>query len=169
MQTEVVMPIALHLLLLALFILLCLPAAAVAAAADAATRAEIKAFYDKLARAQEAKDITTVMAAMAADPILNIGSDENEWYVGREALAKGYADFFGQAKAISLSFSIVSVGRSGDVAWVAGKAPVSVTLADGTTQSFTGRFTSVLLREKDGWRMVQSHFSAPADSQARAK
>jgi len=86
-----------------------------------------------------------------------------------QAVPDRFAQRFGQAKAISLSFSIVSVGRSGDVAWVAGKAPVRVTLADGTTQSFTGRFTSVLLREKDGWRMVQSHFSAPADSQAQAK
>lgn len=152
------------LILLAGLTLLCLPAVAQAdRSADAATRAEIEAFYVSLARAQEARDVAAVMAVMGDDPVLTIGSDADEWYPDRATLERGYAAFFAQAEAISLSFSLRSVCRSGDVAWVAGKAPVRVTLKSGETQAFTGRFTAVLLHGTDGWRMVQSHFSGPAD------
>jgi len=158
----------------ALFLTLLLLAPALPARAinhggvDANTQRQVTALLDEMARAYMAKDVDALMALSAPDPVLNIGTGKDEWLASRADLEASYRRDFSQASHTQLAFKPLTMSRRGDVVWVAGVVPVTAQTDSGAV-SFEARFTCVLLRIKNAWRVVQSHMSVPSDAQPEGK
>ena len=77
-----------------------------------------------------------------------------------------YAAGFKQASADWKSLK-VEIGpdfqahSNGPIAWVSFTGNFSVEMKDGKTESFTGRATEILQKEKDGWLISHEHASGP--------
>lgn len=139
-------------------------AANLGTAVDTNTKRQVLALLSEMARAYMAKDVDALMALSAPDPVLNIGTGKDEWLASRAALEASYRRDFSQASQTSLAFNPTFMARRGDVVWVAGVAPVTAKTGSGTV-SFEARFTCVLLKVKNAWRVAHSHMSVPSDAQ----
>ena len=102
---------------------------------------------------------------MFTDDAVAIGTGVDEWYRGRQELARGLDRDLGQASELRFTFGTPEVGRQGDVAWVA--VPTTATVRVGDSEvSIVGRVTAVLVRRAGGWLIAQNHLSVPAADQA---
>lgn len=110
-------------------------------------------FYEAVSRG----DFAAVDALISRQPGMQwIGTDPGEWWEEFDAVARAWrtqaADMGGPARIVA---GHASAYQNGDVAWVSDR-PV-FHLSDGRTLPF--RFTTVWLREPEGWRIVQAHAS----------
>src|SRR4051795_1338751 len=86
---------------------------------------------------------------------LAIGTDATEWWSGADRFAAAHTS----GTAFTASLTTVEAHVHGPVAWAA----VDATLETGEPGGMGLRLTLVLVEELDGWRIVQSHASLPAD------
>jgi ketosteroid isomerase-like protein len=100
-------------------------------------------------------DREQIVAMLSGDPAaLAIGTDPDEWFEGPAEFARAHGDgaeFDGRIESLQAH-------SAGEVGWAAVRASVDL---DGG-ESFPVRLTLVLVREGDGWKVVQSHASAPS-------
>jgi ketosteroid isomerase-like protein len=85
---------------------------------------------------------------------LAIGTDAREWWSGADSFAAAHTS----GGAFTASLATLEAHVHGPVAWAA----VDATLETGEPGGMGLRLTLVLVEERDGWRVVQSHASLPA-------
>jgi len=117
---------------------------------------------DDYAKACGRKDVDALMDMFAPEEdIVNIGTQGDEWWVGRDALRRGFERMFSEAEAITVRYEDVTVASAGPVCWFSAKATFGMTV-DGRRMEITGRNTGVLVERGGKWLIAQSHFSIPA-------
>lgn len=85
------------------------------------------------------------------DGVLVIGTDENEWVEGGEAVRRMWQE----QGATPVDVEDVRCYEEGSVAWAAGR--IAFLLPDGSR--LRARVTGVAHREDGEWKIVQSHAS----------
>ena len=107
-------------------------------------------------------DWETVMSAYADDhDITAIGSEAHEYYTGPRAIAKWHREAFEQYSYTEAKAEDLEIFGDGSVAWCRAVCSGSVKIA-GEDLGFRGRFTAVLVRRGNEWRIHQTHVSFPA-------
>jgi ketosteroid isomerase-like protein len=102
-------------------------------------------------------DASVVDAFVSLDPgSCLIGSDPDEWFRGGEAVAEFLRGEVNNAGGqAQFSPEEIEAFQEGTVGWAS--ARLTITLPDG--RSVSPRWSSVLHREGDEWRFVQTHAS----------
>ena len=148
--------------LIAAVVLLSGPSAAGAANAVTRTADEAMLTFDRFIDLYIKKDLKGVMA-LHDEAVTAIGTNRDEQFVGREALGKAYARDFARIDRIkSIGWSVLSSGAQGSVAWVAADLRISCVIG-GAAQDIGGRLTTILRKKGPHWKIVQTHYSLPAD------
>jgi ketosteroid isomerase-like protein len=133
------------------------------------TQTAVEATLRQWADAYSKRDLDRALALIAPDDdVVGIGTGQDEWRVGPEEFKAQIERDFSQAEALSVAYEPLVVSEAGPVAWVAGQASVQARV-DGQDLALVGRFTAVLERREDRWRLVQTHFSVPAAEQAKGR
>jgi ketosteroid isomerase-like protein len=118
--------------------------------------AELKDFILTFYKAVETGDMAVISEMTADEPgMLFVGTDPDEWWESRERLAQAASTQHQEAPEVTVRPGTITAYRQGDFGFVADR-PAFV-LADGTERSF--RFTAVLRRDAEGWKLVQAHTS----------
>ena len=85
-----------------------------------------------------------------------VGSDASEWLQGGDAIGAFLRrEILGAGGAVKFSPGDVEGYSHGDVGWAATRLTIS--LPDGSEVS--PRWTAVMMREGEGWKIVQTHAS----------
>ncbi len=105
----------------------------------------------------------TVWAEHTADDVLGIGTDSDEWWQGRDVVARVTTE---QMQEISKAGGSVTAGQPhiferGDVVWAVDRP--TLYLGDGTTVPM--RVTLIADAEAGGLRIRHFHFSVGADNE----
>ncbi|HOW70522.1 MAG TPA: nuclear transport factor 2 family protein [Phycisphaerae bacterium] len=107
-------------------------------------------------------DWEMVMSAYAEDDdITAIGSEAHEYYTGPRAIAKWHEEAFEQYCYVEANAEDLEIFGEGSVAWCRAVCAGSVKVG-GEDVGFRGRFTAVMVRRGDEWRIHQTHVSFPA-------
>ena len=116
---------------------------------------ELVGVMEDLYEAMRSGDVSNFESA-AADDLLVIGTDPQEWWSGRDTVL---AAFRAQAEAMGGGFPVQAgdpVAYShGDVGWIADRP--TMTGPDGSSMPF--RLTVVTVRDGGDWKVAQMHFS----------
>jgi uncharacterized protein (TIGR02246 family) len=123
----------------------------------------VLAVLERFRTGWEHLDAEAVLGCFAADPqIVVIGTDEDEYWRGFEALVEPFRTMVGVFT--DLVYQWVEPPRiqvHGDIAWADARLDTSLT-AKGERLAVLMR-TSWVLRRRDRWEIVQAHLSvAPA-------
>lgn len=126
--------------------------------------AEIEELMTRFYEAASKGDFENLDGLVSRQPgLLWIGTDPNEWWQTPDAVLKAWRT---QTAALGGPLGItggnVSAYEHGDVALVSDRPTFH--LPDGRTLPF--RLTAVWLREPEGWRIVQVHFSMGVANEA---
>jgi ketosteroid isomerase-like protein len=107
-------------------------------------------------------DASAYVATLSED-VVAIGTDEAEWWVGRDALEPVMEIQLKEMSAAGISFTAGEpvVRESGDVAWLADRPTIH--LPDGSSQRL--RATFVASRESGQFVVRQMHLSAPMSNE----
>lgn len=89
------------------------------------------------------------------DGVVAIGTDPAEWWPGYDAITRVFEAQLGETGGISIIADAPLAYSEGSTGWFAGQ-PV-IQLQDGT--EIPARLTAVWVKEDDGWKIVQWHFS----------
>ncbi len=117
---------------------------------------------DDYAKACGRKDVDALMGMFAPEEdIVNIGTQGDEWWVGREALRRGFERMFAEAENITVRYKDITEASAGPVCWFSAKVTFGMTV-EGRRMEITGRNTGVLVERGKKWLIAQSHFSMPA-------
>ena len=118
----------------------------------------LHAFYASLASGD-----ASAWADQMGEDALCIGTDEPEWWHGREAMMPILRAQVSEMSAAGISMAAGDpiVGEHGDVVWVADRP--TMTQPDGST--ITLRATLVAVRVDAGLRVEQMHLSVPAPNE----
>jgi ketosteroid isomerase-like protein len=118
--------------------------------------AELKDFILTFYKAVATGDMAVISEMTADEPgMLFVGTDADEWWESRERLAQAASAQHAQIPEMTIQPGTITAYRQGDFGFVADRP--SLILADGTAQSL--RFTAVLRRDAEGWKLVQGHTS----------
>src|SRR4051794_39693761 len=110
------------------------------------------------------RDVDAVVAMFDED-VLGIGTGEDEWYEGREAIRRGLERDFGQSSGLTVSVESSSARAKGAVGWVGARVRVAADL-DGQAVEIHARLTATLRHDEARWLFVQSHLSVPSGEQS---
>jgi hypothetical protein len=111
----------------------------------------------------ERLDAEAVLGCFAVDPqIVVIGTDENEYWRGFDALVEPFRTMVGAfSDPVYRWAAPPHIQLQGDIAWADARLDTSLT-SHGERLAVLMR-TSWVLRQRDRWEIVQAHFSvAPA-------
>ncbi len=115
--------------------------------------------------ANENQDLDLIEAIWASeDDIVLYGTDSDERVVGWENIRSGIKEQFGfiSDTYISASNQFIKLNCSGNTAWFAETLNYNY-MYKGVAHSYEGlRFTGVVAKIDDEWRLVQTHLSLPA-------
>jgi ketosteroid isomerase-like protein len=125
----------------------------------------VRGVLDRFAATYSAKDETGVLDCfnVGQDGVL-IGTGADEWRVGDAAVRAQVERDFSQADSLSVEYGELHIDGSDGVAWFAAKATVRASVGGEPFESAL-RLTGVVRRQGEGWRIVQSHLSFPAEAQ----
>ena len=125
----------------------------------------VRGVLDRFAAAYSAKDETGVLGCfdVGQDGVL-IGTGADEWRVGDAAVRAQVERDFAQADSLSVEYDELHIDGTDGVAWFAVKSTIRASIGGEPFESAL-RLTGVVRRQGDGWRIVQSHLSFPADAQ----
>jgi ketosteroid isomerase-like protein len=131
-----------------------------------AVAAEVGSLLHQWAAAYRRKDTAALLQTAIGDEIQLVGTGADEVRFGMaEYQAQADRDF-SQSEELRMSISNIRVSAVGDAAFAYCDAQVTGS-AGGRPFLMTGlRCTVGLARTADGWRVVQTHLSAPAGGQA---
>jgi ketosteroid isomerase-like protein len=121
--------------------------------------AGVLAVLERFRAGWEQLDADAVLSCFAADPqIVVIGTDEDEYWCGFDALVKPFRSMVGAFTVpIYRWVAPPHIQLHGDVAWVDARLDTSLT-SNGQRLAVLMR-TSWVLRRGDRWEVVQAHFS----------
>lgn len=128
---------------------------------------EIRFVLEQYELAREREDFATVehLWAEEADIVL-FGTVGNEQLVGIEAIKKAMSRQFNEFEntLINISEQMIRINEAGTVAWFSEVLDYSF-IYMGEHMIFEGmRFTGVLEKKEDKWKLVQGHLSVPYES-----
>jgi len=105
-------------------------------------------------------DADAVLNCFASDPeIIVIGTDENEWWHGYEALVEPFRLMVGTFTDADYRWKASPhIVVHGSVAWADAVLDTQLTATGGERVTVTMR-TSCVLRRAERWEVVQAHFS----------
>ena len=129
------------------------------------TIAAVRGVLDRFAATYSAKDEAGVLDCFAVgqDGVL-IGTGADEWRVGHAAVRAQVERDFAQADSFGVEYGQLHIDGTDGVAWFATKATIRANVGGKPFESAL-RLTGVVTRQGDGWRIVQSHLSFPAETQ----
>ena len=108
-----------------------------------------------------ANDLNATLSYFANSPdLVCIGSGPQEKSIGYKGLRAGLKRDLDDSSDMTVEHPWKKVTIRGDTAWVAADALFNVD-EDGDTMHVQARLTAVLVREPEGWRIIQSHLSLP--------
>ena len=128
----------------------------------------VRAVLERFRFGWEALDADAVLDCFANDPqIVVIGTDENEYWRGFDALVGPFRTMVGAfADPVYAWDGLPQIRVAGDIAWADGRLETTLT-ADGQRLAVTMR-TSWVLRRGARWEIVQAHFSVAPAAQVAA-
>lgn len=100
-----------------------------------------------------------------SDSIVMLGTNSLDNLVGWERIKNAYRDQFALVSDfyISISDQCIRVNSTGNTAWFSQLMNYNF-IVGGVAQSYDGlRFTGVLEKCEEGWKLVQGHLSVPAN------
>jgi len=128
--------------------------------------AEVEQLLKEWSDAYQARDIDTLLATAIGDDLQLVGTGADEVRFGLDEFRTQALRDFSQADEAAFEFTDMRVTTVGDAAFVYCDVSVSGS-AVGQTFAMSGlRMTAGLVRTDDGWRLVQTHLSAPDSAQA---
>jgi len=129
------------------------------------TIAAVRGVLDRFAASYSAKDEAGVLGCFAVgDDGVLIGTGADEWRVGEAAVREQLERDFAQADSLWVEYGELHIDGTDGVAWLATKATVRASVGGEPFESAL-RLTGVCTRQRDGWKIVQSHLSFPAATQ----
>jgi uncharacterized protein (TIGR02246 family) len=135
------------------------------------TGSEIKKLTKDMLTAYGNKDLEGYLKFYAKDPSLVIlGSGPDEKRLGYAALKKQIMRDFSQAGKIASSVKWINISSLGDAAWSVWELTLKVSLPkEKKPVTLAGRMTTVYVKQKGGWKIIQGHFSLPDKAQKEGK
>jgi uncharacterized protein (TIGR02246 family) len=122
---------------------------------------EIRILLEKHSDAYARKDIPALMSCYSQDAdMVNVGSSDNELYIGATELQKAFETFFGQVRTVGIEYAGIRLTINQSLAWLYADVPVNVKMDQGEINR-KGRMTAVLEKRDNRWLFVQTHFSFP--------
>lgn len=126
--------------------------------------AKILSVLEKYIIANETQNINLIEEIWATDePILAFGTEAGECIEGWEELRNVYHRQFNTFSEtyISARDQQININETGNAAWVSQILNYNFTL-NGISRKYEGiRFTGVLIKKGNQWRLVQIHLSLP--------
>lgn len=120
---------------------------------------EIKKILAEMATSFAEKNSEKYMNLFAkkADIVI-YGSQEGEKWTSLKDYLESVNRNWAYAEKITVTYDWLTINNSGDVAWIATDVIFKSKIGK-QTMSVSGRMTAVFVREKDNWKIAQSHFS----------
>jgi uncharacterized protein (TIGR02246 family) len=127
--------------------------------------AEIRAVYDRWAKAFEARDIEGIMSIYApGDAVIAYDVVPPLQYKGKDAYRKDYLEFLALYDGpIHVEFRDMRILSSGDVGFIHALERFTGTLKNGPQSDLWLRATSGLRKMNGQWLIVHDHVSVPID------
>ena len=142
--------------------LLSAPALAAESKGGDKTREEVKAALNQHDEAMNKQDLKALMMLYAdSSDIVLMGTGPGEFWKGKEAVENAYKQFFQDFKPGTFKHACpeTSSGHDGNVAWLIASCDMQDVTPDGETREYALNVSSVLKKEKDGWKFQTLHFS----------
>jgi ketosteroid isomerase-like protein len=138
---------------------------------DNKIESEIKKLTKAMLTAYENKDLECYLKFYAKDPSLVIlGSGPDEKRLGYASLKKQIQRDFSQAGKIKTSVDWINISSLGDAAWSFWELNLKVSLPNEKKPvTISGRMTTVYIRQKGEWKIIQGHFSVPDKTQEKGR
>jgi uncharacterized protein (TIGR02246 family) len=125
--------------------------------------AEIRAVYDRWAKAFEARDIDGIMAVYA-NPVVAYDVVPPLQYKGKEAYRKDYMELLSQYDGpVHVEYRELTIMSSGDVGVIHALERFTGKLKNGQESDMWLRATSGLRKINGKWLIVHDHISVPVD------
>jgi class 3 adenylate cyclase/ketosteroid isomerase-like protein len=125
------------------------------------TSEEIRRVVERWVRAASAVDPDTVVALLSDAPgSLHIGTDQAEWWRGRDTAELFRRQLQELEAGIPYRGIDVEAWEEGTVGWAAGKLTIA-----GVDADFEARMSAVLHLEHGEWKVVHSHLSVPVPNE----
>jgi uncharacterized protein (TIGR02246 family) len=127
--------------------------------------AEIKALYDRSAKAFEARDVDGIMSVYGPqDSVVAYDIAPPLQYRGKEAYRKDYIEFLNQFDGpLHVEYRDMRIICSGDVGFIHALERISGKLKSGQQSDSWVRATSGVQRIAGHWLIVHDHISVPTD------
>jgi len=127
--------------------------------------AEIRALYDRWAKAFEARDIEGIMSVYApGDAVIAYDVVPPLQYKGKDAYRKDYLEFLAQyGGAIHVEYRDMRILSSGDVGFIHALERFTGKLKNGQQTDLWLRATSGVRKINGKWLIVHDHVSVPID------
>ena len=137
----------------------------VAQASSTKNEAEIKALYDRWAKAFEAGDIDGIMSVYApGDALVAFDVVPPLQYKGRDAYRKDYEEFLSQYDGpVHVQYRDMRIISSGDVGFIYALERFTGKLKNGRPSDVWLRATSGVRKIGGKWLIVHDHISVPVD------
>jgi len=132
----------------------------VSAKAERAIEQLVEAYCEAVTR----RDADAVVGMFDED-VLGIGTGEDEWYEGREAIRRGLERDFAQSEGLTVSVESSRARADGAVGWIGARVHVAADV-DGQAVEIQARLTATLRHDGGRWLFVQSHLSVPSGEQS---
>lgn len=127
--------------------------------------AEIKALYDRWAKAFETRDIEGIMSVYApGDAVISYDIAPPLQYKGKDAYRKDYQEFLAQYDGpIRVEYRDMRILSSGDVGFLHALERLTGKLKNGQQSDMWLRATSGVRKINGKWLIVHDHISVPTD------
>jgi ketosteroid isomerase-like protein len=137
----------------------------IALASEDNDRAEIIALNHNLAKSYNSKDLDSALSYYSKDPDTVFYEDDEFELKGWEALREYFRRAFASSNDIQQQLSEIAVVVNGDMAAAHYLILMSWSdKSDGQPRRLRYRYSQVLKREGNKWRIWQEHLSVPYDS-----
>jgi ketosteroid isomerase-like protein len=134
--------------------------------ADKKTENEVLTAIRRFTETYTRRDVDATLKLLAPDPdLLIIGTGADEKITGIEQVRVQIQRDYKQSGNLSIELGPVAVSSAGPVAWAFADSTWRVKLG-GQDMLYYWRWTLVLEKRQGEWLIVQSHLSAPAQTQA---
>ncbi len=133
-------------------------------------KAAIQFVLEKYVTANESQDMEIIKDIWCpSDRIVSFGTESGEKLIGIDAIRKAVQKQFNTFTDtyISKRDQIIEVNETGNTAWFSEIINYNF-IHEGTPYSYEGlRYTGVLVKKDDKWKLVQTHMSVPEKPRAR--
>lgn len=127
----------------------------------------VEKVLQKLLRAQENGDIETFASCFIHNnQVVHIGTDSDEYFTSWRDYFHWVEDVLmsRQGQEINEKATRINISQDGHTAWFSQLLDTCYETRGETTRIDGFRHTGVLINTSEGWKIVQSHISAPVET-----